>query len=127
MDVRNVHDIAPTIEHNGSTSVWYIVPPGTMREITEEGKLELVNEFEIPGGGAVEPHSHPTHEFYYVLYGRGNMVIDGEERVIAQGDFVYIPPDLVHSLHATSGHAPLRCFCFAVTAPGAGAINYTNH
>lgn len=127
MDVKNVHDIEPVVEHNGSTPVWYIVPPGTMREITDGGRLELVNEFEVPGGGAVEPHTHPTHEFYYVLYGRGTMIIEDEQREIAQGDFVYIPPDKVHSLQATSAGAPLRCFCFAVTTPDAGAINYTNH
>lgn len=127
MDVRNVHDIEPVVEHNGSTPVWYIVPPGTMRDITDGGKLELVNEFEVPGGGAVEPHQHPTHEFYYVLYGRGTMVIGDEERLIAQGDLVYIPPNEVHSLRATSTGAPLRCFCFAVATPQAGVINYTNH
>ena len=33
-----------------------------------------------PGAGYVEPHSHPTHEFYYVLRGRGIMTIDGEDR-----------------------------------------------
>lgn len=127
MDVKNVHDIAPVVEHNGSTPVWYIVPPGTMRDLTDGGKLELVNEFEVPGGGAVEPHSHPTHEFYYVLYGRGSMIIEDEEQIIAQGDFVYIPPDKVHSLRATSAAAPLRCFCFAVATPEAGKINYTTH
>jgi len=127
MDVRSIQDVDPIVEHNGSTPVWYLIPPGTMRGITEGASLELVNEFEVPGGGAVEPHSHPTHEFYYVLYGRGDMVIDGEHRFIGQGDFVYIPPNLIHSLHATSAHAPLRCFCFAITTPNAGAIDYTNH
>jgi quercetin dioxygenase-like cupin family protein len=127
MDIRNVLDIEPVVEHNGSTPVWYIVPPGTMREMTEGGRLELVNEFEVPGGGAVVTHTHPTHEFYYVLYGRGEMVIGEEERTIAQGDFVYIPPDLPHSLKASSPYAPMRCFCFAVTTPDAGEINYTSH
>jgi len=47
------------------------------------GSLELVNEFEITGGGAVEPHTHPTHEFYYVRYGRGEMIIGDEKREIS--------------------------------------------
>jgi hypothetical protein len=70
MDVRNISDIAPVAEHNGTTPVWYMFPPGTMRDITKGGSLELINEFEIIGGGAVDPHTHPTHEFYYVLYGK---------------------------------------------------------
>jgi quercetin dioxygenase-like cupin family protein len=127
MDVRNISDIAPVAEHNGTTPVWYMFPPGTMREITKGGSLELINEFEIIGGGAVDPHTHPTHEFYYVLYGKGLMIIDGEERAVSQGDLVYIPPNKVHSLVASSPHSPIRCFCFAVAEPGAGDINYTEH
>jgi quercetin dioxygenase-like cupin family protein len=127
MDVRNINDIAPVAEHNGTTPVWYMVPPGTMRDITMGGSLELINEFEIVGGGAVDPHTHPTHEFYYVLYGKGLMIIDGEERDVSQGDLVYIPPNKVHSLVASSQHSPIRCFCFAVAEPGAGDINYTEH
>ncbi|HLI75426.1 MAG TPA: cupin domain-containing protein [Acidobacteriaceae bacterium] len=127
MDVRNIQEVEPIVEHNGSTPVWYLVRPGTMRAVTEGGQLELVNEFEVPAGSAVFSHSHPTHEFYYVLYGRGRMIIGDEERPISQGDFVYIPPNEPHSLETASPHAPLRCFCFAVTTPEAGEINYTSH
>ena len=67
------------------------------------------------------------HEYYYVLYGRGRMIIGDEEQEISQGDLVYIPPNLVHSLIASSKYAPIRCFCFAVALPEAGDINYTTH
>ena len=62
-----------------------------------------------------------------MLYGKGLMIIDGEERDISQGDLVYIPPNKVHSLVASSPNSPIRCFCFAVAEPGAGDINYTEH
>ena len=94
---------------------------------TAGGSLELVNEFEIMGGGAVDPHTHPTHEFYYVLYGKGKMIIGQEIQEVSQGDLVYIPPNEVHSLEAISENAPIRCFCFAVACPDAGDINYTTH
>ncbi|MCU1495016.1 MAG: Cupin 2 conserved barrel domain protein [Acidimicrobiaceae bacterium] len=127
MDVRNIATVEPIVEHNGTTPVWYMMAPGTMREATLGGSLELVNEFEIIGGGKVDPHSHPTHEYYYVLYGRGLMIVGDEEREIGQGDLVYIPPNVVHSLIATSQFAPIRCFCFAIACPDAGEINYTTH
>ncbi len=127
MDVRSIEEVAPVIEHNGTVPVWWLVNPREMKDITDGGFLELVSEFEVAGGGLVDPHQHPTHEFYYVLYGRGTMVIEDEERQVAQGDFVYIPPNKVHSLRATSAAAPMRCFCFAVATPEAGVINYTNH
>jgi quercetin dioxygenase-like cupin family protein len=127
MDVRSIEDAAPIPEHNGTVPVWYLVRPREMRELTEGGSLELVNEFEVAGGGYVYPHSHPTHEFYYVTSGRGVMTIGDEEREIRQGDLVYIPPDVVHSLRTISEHAPIHCFCFAVAVKGAPEIDYSSH
>jgi quercetin dioxygenase-like cupin family protein len=127
MDVRSIEDVEPVIEHNGTVPVWWLVSPREMHDITAGGHLELVSEFEVAGGGLVDPHSHPTHEFYYVTSGRGLMTIDGEEREIAQGDLVHIPPNLVHSLRPVSDHAPIHCFCFAVGVKDAGEIDYTKH
>ena len=77
MDVRSIEDVAPIVEHNGTVPVWWMVKAREMKDTTDGGFLELVNEFEVAGGGQVDPHSHPTHEFYYVLNGRGIMTIEG--------------------------------------------------
>jgi quercetin dioxygenase-like cupin family protein len=127
MDVRSIEDAAPEIEHNGTVPVWWLIHPREMKEITEGGYLELANEFEVAGGGAVFPHTHPTHEFYYVTSGRGVMTIEGEDADVSQGDLIYIPPNAVHSLRPVSDHAAIHCFCFAVAVPNAGEIDYTNH
>ena len=127
MDVRSIEAKAPVVEHNGTVPVWWMIESREFKDITDGGYLELVNEFEVPGGGLVDPHSHPTHEFYYVMNGKGIMTIDGEDRPISQGDLVYIPPDKVHSLRPISDYAPIHCFCFAIGVKGAGAINYTTH
>jgi quercetin dioxygenase-like cupin family protein len=55
------------------------------------------------------------------------MIIGDEQREIGQGDLVYIPPNEVHSLVASSQNSPIRCFCFAIASPEAGDINYTTH
>jgi quercetin dioxygenase-like cupin family protein len=125
MDVRSIEDVAPSPEHSGTVPVWWLVKPQEFRTSTEGGFLELVSEFEVSGGGCVDPHSHPTHEFYYVTSGRGIMEIEGEEREIRQGDLVHIPPDAVHSLRTVSAHAAIHCFCFAVGIAGAGRIDYS--
>ena len=127
MDVRSIEDYEPVVEHNGTVPVWWMIKPGEMTEITKGGHLELVNEFDVEGGGSVYPHSHPTHEFYYVTQGRGIMTIEGEEAEIQQGDLVHIPPDAVHSLRPISEHNRIHCFCFAIAVEGAGEINYTTH
>ena len=127
MDVRSIEDVEPVVEHNGTVPVWWLVSPREMHAITDGGYLELVSEFEVAGGGEVDPHQHPTHEFYYVTSGRGLMQIEDEEHEIVQGDLVHIPPNAVHSLRPVSDHAPIHCFCFAVGVPGAGEIDYTTH
>jgi quercetin dioxygenase-like cupin family protein len=127
MDVRSIEDVAPVIEHNGTVPVWWLVNPREMYEITKGGYFELANEFEVAGGSAVFPHTHPTHEFYYVLSGRGIMTVGDDTSEIRQGDLVYIPPDMVHSLKPISDTAPIHCFCFAVGVKGAGEIDYTTH
>ena len=127
MDVRKIEDRAPVVEHNGTVPVWWLINPREMKEITDGGYLELANEFEVAGGSYVYPHTHPTHEFYYVTSGRGTMTVAGEEREISQGDLVYIPPDTVHSLKPISDHASIHCFCFAVGVKGAAPIDYTTH
>jgi mannose-6-phosphate isomerase-like protein (cupin superfamily) len=126
MDVRSIADVEPELEHNGTVPVWWMVRPREMFDRTDRGYLELVNEFEVPAGGAVFPHTHPTHEFYFVMRGNGTMVIGEERRDIGPGDLVYIPPDAVHSLE-TLGDDPIHCFCFAVGVEGAGQIDYTIH
>jgi quercetin dioxygenase-like cupin family protein len=127
MDVRSIEDVEPVVEHNGTVPVWWLVTPREMHDLTAGGYLELVSEFEVAGGGEVDPHAHPTHEFYYVTSGRGLMRIGDEEHEIVQGDLVHIPPDAVHSLRPVSDHAPSHCFWCAVGLPDAGEIDYTNH
>lgn len=90
------------------------------------GHLELVSEFEVVGGGEVHPHHHPTFEFYYVISGRGIMVIEGETREIRQGDLVKIPPNAVHSLKPVSHNASIRCLAFAVAVKDAPPIDYSS-
>jgi quercetin dioxygenase-like cupin family protein len=126
MDVRSIEQVTPVVEHNGTVPVWWLVEPRELADMTAGGHLELVSEFEVAGGGMVDPHQHPTHEFYYVTSGRGIMTIGDEECEIAQGDLVRIPPDTIHSLRPVSDNAPIHCFCFAVGLPGAGEVNYTD-
>ena len=126
MDVRSIVDREPEVEHNGTVPVWYLVHPRELKELTDGGFVELINEFEVAAGGAVFPHSHPTHEWYFVMSGRGVMTVDDEERPVGAGDLVYIPPDQVHSLRPVGGGA-IHCFCFAVGVKGAAVVDYKTH
>jgi mannose-6-phosphate isomerase-like protein (cupin superfamily) len=126
MDVRSIEDVSPVIEHNGTVPVWWLVPPGEMLDATRGGFLELVSEWVVEGGGLVDPHAHPTHEFYYILGGRGVMKIADEEREVRQGDLVYIPPNATHSIWPATKNAPLRGLAFAIGMKDAGPVDYTH-
>ncbi len=126
MDVRRIEQVAPSAEHRGTVPVWWLYKPREMKAATLGGYLELVSEFEVKGGGEVHPHHHHTHEFYYVLSGRGVMTIAGESREIGPGDLVRIPPDAVHSLRPVSPNASIRCVAFAVGLADTPDVNYSS-
>jgi mannose-6-phosphate isomerase-like protein (cupin superfamily) len=126
MDIRSARDIAPVIEHAGTVPVWWLVEPGELHNATRGGFLELVSEWEVAGGGLVDPHSHPTHEFYYIISGRGVMKIADEEREVGQGDLIRIPPDTVHSIWPVTPNAALRGLAFAIGMEGSGPVDYTS-
>ena len=50
-----------------------------------------------PGSGQ-QPHSHGPEQAYVIIKGRGLMRVDNEEKEVAEGDFIYIPPNQVHSI-----------------------------
>lgn len=100
--------------------------PGELKDATTGGFLELVSEWEVAGGGLVDPHSHPTHEFYYIISGRGIMKIADEEREVGQGDLIRIPPNIVHSIWPLTENSGLRGLAFAVGIEGAGPVDYTS-
>jgi quercetin dioxygenase-like cupin family protein len=126
MDIRSIEQVPPSPEHQGTVPVWWLFKPRELRGETLGGHLELVSEFEVVGGGEVHPHSHPTFEFYYVLSGRGIMVIEGESAEIRQGDLIKIPPNALHSLKPVSSNASIRCLAFAIAVKDAPVIDYSS-
>lgn len=68
-----------------------------LREILHPDKADLAIRYSLahaivkPGKTSFQ-HALKTSEIYYILEGRGEMLIDGEKRVLEPGDTVYIPP-----------------------------------
>ena len=64
----------------------------------------------LPGSSAT-PHSHEDAEnIFYVLQGRGVVVLDGERIPLEPGMLVYIPPKVEHSLASTGTENLLMVF-----------------
>jgi mannose-6-phosphate isomerase-like protein (cupin superfamily) len=68
-------------------------------------------EATVPAGGATTAHYHRrTEELYLITAGRGRLVLDGEERLLAVGDCALIPPGATHKIFNV-GRGPLRILC----------------
>jgi mannose-6-phosphate isomerase-like protein (cupin superfamily) len=52
-------------------------------------------------GGAIPEHQHPNEEVYVILSGSGLMSVGNEQREVAEGCCVFIPPDAPHALRNT--------------------------
>ena len=52
-------------------------------------------------GGAIPEHQHPNEEVYVILSGSGLISVGNEQRDVAEGCCVFIPPDAPHFLRNT--------------------------
>jgi len=53
---------------------------------------------EIPAGSEQPVHKHGPEQCYYIIKGRGLMVIEDEAREVSAGDAVHVPPDREHGM-----------------------------
>jgi quercetin dioxygenase-like cupin family protein len=101
MDVRALADAEPFTTKDGST----------IRELMHAANQSLA-EATLAAGQATERHYHAlSEELYSFLEGGGRLEIDGEEREVAAGDTVLIPPGARHTITAGPEGARFLCCC----------------
>lgn len=53
----------------------------------------------LPPGKSSLPHFHPeAEESYYLLKGRGLLILDGKSREVGVGDLIFIKPEQIHQI-----------------------------
>ena len=117
-------EVEPIIEHGGTCRAFFFYEKEELRTATMGGYLEFFNEFELRGGAALEPHSHETDEFYYLLTGEALMRVGDEERPLLPGQLVHIPRNEIHSIRATSEDG-FRAIAFAISYMPEDRVGYT--
>ena len=92
----------------------------TIREIAgpawTPARNQSLAEATVPVGGRTISHYHrAAEELYFFTAGRGRMSLADEEREVAAGDCVVIPPGQVHQL-VNTGDGPLVLLCCCAPA-----------
>ena len=70
---------------------------GFRRSLITADDTEAANVSHLVIDDSKEHYHREMTEFYYVLSGGGQMVLDGETTQIRQGDLVLIPPGVRHT------------------------------
>jgi mannose-6-phosphate isomerase-like protein (cupin superfamily) len=110
MHVNSYAEIEPFITLDGSEIREWAGP------VSAPARNQSLAEATIPVGGATSEHLHrSTEELYLITAGRGLLVIDGEERVLAAGDCALIPPGAPHKIFNVAAE-PLRIVCACAPA-----------
>lgn len=74
--------------------------------------------YDIPVGASEGVHLHNLtdpklgafDEYYYILEGRGKMMIDGEPIIVGAGDHIHTPLEVAHGIENIDEHHRLRIF-----------------
>ena len=107
MDVINHSDTIPFTTVDGST----------IRELLAHRNSGIRNqslaEARLPPGNSTIPHHHKkTEEIYYILQGRGEMILANEKQDVVPGDAIAIPPGVPHQIiNHTSELLIFLCCC----------------
>lgn len=69
---------------------------GVKRKILAYGDSLMQAEVHFETGGVGEMHSHPHSQLTYVLSGAFEFTINGETKIVQQGDTLYKEPNVPH-------------------------------
>jgi len=81
-----------------------------------ESSLKYVRELVLEPGSSIGVHKHEgDEELYYVICGKGVMIVDDEEKLVDEGDVVLTKSGSCHGLkNNTSDRLKIFVVCAAV-------------
>jgi mannose-6-phosphate isomerase-like protein (cupin superfamily) len=106
--VRNWRSVEPTIAHKAGID-WRLLSmnaktSGDINTQTESKfqclkKITYISLAQLQPGLSYEPHKHEDHEeVYYIIKGKGRIKIGNENAKFRDGDVIYIPEKMMHSI-----------------------------
>ena len=119
--VRNWRNVHPTIAHKSGLD-WRLLSTASKTHGDIEAEVEprfqclktitYVSLARLQPSLSYEPHDHQDHEeVYYIISGSGYIKINGETTRFRDGDIIYIPEKVVHSI-ANDGNEMVEFLAF---------------
>lgn len=92
--------------HDGKGSIdWTEV---LLNDRQPDRRLRYIHDDMIPPGASIGVHRHEAdEEYYYIISGEGEMILDGEAHAVSAGDITAVFPGGSHALMNT-GQCDLR-------------------
>jgi quercetin dioxygenase-like cupin family protein len=84
--------------------------PGVYRRTMATTDEAMVCEFFLERGVEVAPHSHMNDQVGYIVYGKIEVTIGNEVRLLNPGDSYAIPGGVVHSAHVLADTLEIDVF-----------------
>ena len=79
-----------------SENPWEFVAEGVTRQITGYDVTIMMVKVKFETGGIGPLHQHYHSQTSYVVSGKFEVNIDGEKKVLGQGDAFYLEPNIMH-------------------------------
>jgi len=93
-----------------SHTEWQQMTPEIRRKILPPGEQMMSMLVEFKQGGFGPEHSHPHEQLGYVVRGKVKMVLAGEEVIAVEGEQVWVPSNVPHSILALEDSLVLETF-----------------
>jgi len=93
----------PMEEHTASHGGEGIYRVRTLLTSEFDSSMKYIRELRLAPGSSIGTHPHEgDEEIYYVISGRGTMIVDGENAEVSTGDVVLTKSGSTHGLMNTS-------------------------
>lgn len=89
---------------------WQTTADGNRRRVVVYTDELMMVEFAFEKGGEGWMHSHPHVQASHIAEGRFEVTIDGQARVLSQGDSFIVPSGLPHGVKALEKGRLIDCF-----------------
>jgi quercetin dioxygenase-like cupin family protein len=78
--------------------------------VLASGGTMMTVQFTFDKGAVGTPHTHVHEQVGYILKGRFELTLAGEESIVEAGDTYYVPPNVMHGVVALEDSVLLDVF-----------------